>query len=187
MPWISFDALPCGGKKTWRQLASRCCWNRARPWHASELVTFLVGLRAYQHRHDDLIVTFRNSAKAPKNQCPMSAAGRIVGQFWIQHTFRTEEWSNLSALHIRERKSLNDPVRCAKGSRKTKTRKQFTKPRTKTINFLRDKENSKIRQDRSVFVRVKCKVSMSTPWRYMGGKCKGKVHLITGHEGAEGE
>ena len=36
-----------GGKKTW-QLASRCCWNRARPWHASELVSFLVGQRTYQ-------------------------------------------------------------------------------------------------------------------------------------------
>jgi len=48
MPWISFGALPCR-KKTWWQLASRCCWNRARPWHASELSSFLVGLRTYQH------------------------------------------------------------------------------------------------------------------------------------------
>ena len=48
MAWISFDALQCI-KKTWWQLASRCCWNRARPWHASELVSFLVGLRTYQH------------------------------------------------------------------------------------------------------------------------------------------
>ena len=47
--WISFGALPCRKKKTWWQLASRCCWNRARPWHASELVSFLVGLRTYQH------------------------------------------------------------------------------------------------------------------------------------------
>ena len=38
-----------GEKKTWWQLASRCCWNRTRPWHASELVSFLVGLRTYQH------------------------------------------------------------------------------------------------------------------------------------------
>ena len=49
MAWISFGALPCRGKKTWWQLASRCCWNRARPWHASELFSFLVGLRTYQH------------------------------------------------------------------------------------------------------------------------------------------
>ena len=30
MAWISFGALPCRGKKTWCQLASPCCWNRAR-------------------------------------------------------------------------------------------------------------------------------------------------------------
>ena len=48
MAWISFGVLPCR-KKTWWQLASRCCWNSARPWHASELVSFLVGLRNYQH------------------------------------------------------------------------------------------------------------------------------------------
>ena len=35
MAWISFGALPCKKKKSWWQLASRCCWNRARPWHAS--------------------------------------------------------------------------------------------------------------------------------------------------------
>jgi len=29
MAWISFGALPCR-KNTWWQLASRCCWNRAR-------------------------------------------------------------------------------------------------------------------------------------------------------------
>ena len=36
-------------KKTCWQLASRCCWNRARPWHPYELVSFLVGLRTFQH------------------------------------------------------------------------------------------------------------------------------------------
>jgi len=40
--WISLGALPCRKKKTWWQLASRCCWNRARLWHASELF-FLPG------------------------------------------------------------------------------------------------------------------------------------------------
>ena len=49
MAWISFGALPCREKKTWWQPASRCCWNRARPWYASELVPFLVELRSYQH------------------------------------------------------------------------------------------------------------------------------------------
>jgi len=48
MTWISFDALPCR-KKLDDSSQTRCCWNRARPWHASELVSFLVGLRTYQH------------------------------------------------------------------------------------------------------------------------------------------
>jgi len=30
MGWNSFGALPCRKKKTWWQLASRRCWNRAR-------------------------------------------------------------------------------------------------------------------------------------------------------------
>jgi len=49
MARISFGALPCRGEKNWRQLASPCCWNRARPWHASEVVSFLVGVRTYQY------------------------------------------------------------------------------------------------------------------------------------------
>ena len=48
--WREFPSAPClAGKTTWWQLASRCCWNRARPWRASELVPFLVGLRIYHH------------------------------------------------------------------------------------------------------------------------------------------
>ena len=47
--WHEFPSAPrFAGKKTSWQLASRCCWNRERPWHASELVSFLVGLRTYQ-------------------------------------------------------------------------------------------------------------------------------------------
>ena len=49
MAWIFFGALPCRGGKSWWQLASRCWWNHERPWHASELLSFLVGLRTYQH------------------------------------------------------------------------------------------------------------------------------------------
>ena len=54
--WREFPSAPClaGGKKTWWQLASRCGWNGARPWHASELVSFLVGLRTYQHAGSNL-------------------------------------------------------------------------------------------------------------------------------------
>ena len=48
--WREFPSAPClAGRKTWWQLASRCCRNRVRPWHASELVSSLVGLRTYQH------------------------------------------------------------------------------------------------------------------------------------------
>jgi len=48
--WREFPSAPClaGGKTTW-QVASGYCWNRARPWRASELVSFLVGVRTYQH------------------------------------------------------------------------------------------------------------------------------------------
>jgi len=49
MAWISFGALPCKKKKTLWHFTSRCCWSRARRWHTSELVSFLVGLRTYQH------------------------------------------------------------------------------------------------------------------------------------------
>jgi len=47
--WREFPSAPClAGKRTW-QLVSRFCWNCACPWHASELVSFLGGLRTYQH------------------------------------------------------------------------------------------------------------------------------------------
>ena len=43
MACIFFKTLPC--RKTWWQFESRCCWNCARPWRASELVSFLVGAK----------------------------------------------------------------------------------------------------------------------------------------------
>ena len=49
MAWIFLRRLVLQEKKTWWQLASRCYWNRAQPWRASELVSCLVGLRTYQH------------------------------------------------------------------------------------------------------------------------------------------
>ena len=49
--WREFPSAPClAGKETWWQLASRFCWNRARSWQASELVSSLVRLRTNQHR-----------------------------------------------------------------------------------------------------------------------------------------
>jgi len=48
--WREFPSAPYFvGKDTWWQLTSRFCWYRTRPWHASELVSPLVGLRTYQH------------------------------------------------------------------------------------------------------------------------------------------
>jgi len=48
--WREFPLAPCfAGKEIWWQLAFRFCWNRARPLHATKLVSFLVGLRTYQH------------------------------------------------------------------------------------------------------------------------------------------
>jgi len=48
--WREFPSAPClAGRKPWWQHASRSCWNRVCPWHASELVSFLDGLRTYQH------------------------------------------------------------------------------------------------------------------------------------------
>ena len=49
--WCEFPSATClaGKKKTSWQFASRFCWNRARSWHASEPVSFLVRLRTYQH------------------------------------------------------------------------------------------------------------------------------------------
>jgi len=49
--WREFPSAPCLRGGTWWQLASRCCWNRAHPWNASEFASFLVGLRTYQHRY----------------------------------------------------------------------------------------------------------------------------------------
>jgi len=62
--WREFPSghfLQGGG--TWWELAPWCCWNRARPRHASELVSFLVGLRNYQHP-DTLTETSANSKDA---------------------------------------------------------------------------------------------------------------------------
>jgi len=50
--WREFPSAPSLAEKnktSW-QLASRCCWNRARSCYASEFVSFLVWLRTYRHR-----------------------------------------------------------------------------------------------------------------------------------------
>jgi len=48
MAWISFGTLPCGGGGLYD--SSRLdVVEITRPWHASKLVSFLDGLRTYQH------------------------------------------------------------------------------------------------------------------------------------------
>ena len=49
MAWISFGVLPCREKKNLMTARVSMLLNCARPWRASELVSFLVGLRTYQH------------------------------------------------------------------------------------------------------------------------------------------
>jgi len=41
--WPEFLSVSCLARKTWWQLASRCCWNCARPCHASELFASCLG------------------------------------------------------------------------------------------------------------------------------------------------
>ena len=49
MASISLGALSCRKKNLMTARAPRFCWNRARPWYASELVSFVAGLKTYQH------------------------------------------------------------------------------------------------------------------------------------------
>ena len=59
--WLEFPSAPClAVKETRWHLVSPCCWNRARPWQASEFVSFLVGLRTYQHSVVGIILRCNN-------------------------------------------------------------------------------------------------------------------------------
>jgi len=49
MAWISFGALPCRKRNLMTARVSMLLKSRARPWYTSELVSFLVWLRTYQH------------------------------------------------------------------------------------------------------------------------------------------
>jgi len=90
--WREFLSAPClAGKKTWRQLTSRRCWNRARPWHASELVSFLVGLRTYQHPTYDWRSLRRHRAETwTVFYCLNRAAGHQDAG--VKETSGTEGW-----------------------------------------------------------------------------------------------
>ena len=49
MAWISFGALPCKKKKLYHSSRFDVVEIARVAWHASELVSFLIGLRTYQH------------------------------------------------------------------------------------------------------------------------------------------
>ena len=88
--WREFPSAPClaGKKKSWWQLASRCCWNRARPWHASKLVSFLVGLRTYQHP---------GTIRRMRIACWIPKATNTHSQYVILIAFPLQQW-----LHERD-------------------------------------------------------------------------------------
>ena len=81
MAWISFDALPYREKKTWWKLASPCCWNRARPWYDSELVSFLVRLRTYQYSGIYHVLVYSSAAQFPTESFAFMAVHNMQGSY----------------------------------------------------------------------------------------------------------
>jgi len=87
MAWISFGVLPCRKKKkkTWWQLASRCCWNRAH--HLTCFLSASVTRKDLQfgtwtdssfQRHNRIRPTYREVWRAKD----LSAAPHISLQQW---------------------------------------------------------------------------------------------------------
>jgi len=70
--WREFPSAPClSGKETWWQLASRCCWNRALPWHASEIFPPFSGLAKdlSASRYEQFISLFRKKNNSLVRDC----------------------------------------------------------------------------------------------------------------------
>ena len=111
--WRVFPSAPCltGAEKTWWQLASPCCWNRARPWHASELVSLLVELRTYQHPSTNYIIRSSNTnvvlACTHRRQLYFRSSGMQhgseLGRKWDRQTKEMRR-ENGSRIRNRERK-----------------------------------------------------------------------------------
>jgi len=62
-------ALQMDKKTTWWQLASRFCWNRARFWRASQLFSFLIGLRTYQQPGTLIFCYYRSHVRKNCVKC----------------------------------------------------------------------------------------------------------------------
>ena len=59
---------------------SQFCWNRARLWHASELVSFLVGLRTYQHH----VICLTNVKSTIAWTSPSMTLVRASQRIWVE-------------------------------------------------------------------------------------------------------
>jgi len=156
--WCEFPSAPFAGKDTWRQLASRFCWNRARPWHASELVSFLVGLRTSTPRY---IITIHSSENIKLYKSPLFWAHREQNRNKMAHFGKTSPPSNsmkcqtvIQLLHAKTemQREINGrsvaALRSARASKRVnrpitehvrlycKTNKQTTCPWTRTCKML---------------------------------------------------
>ena len=97
MAWISFGALPCR-KRNWMRARSPFCWNRARLWHASELVSFLFGLSTYQHPGTHLIIRSLNKNCLLKHVTERKVKGIIL---------REDEEEDVSSYCMTLRKNVD--------------------------------------------------------------------------------
>ena len=108
-------------KKTLWQLASRCCWNRARPWHASELVSFLVGLRTY-HQPGSFETSCATQSPVISHQCNAVLHLANCHSQWTVFGIELASWIKYSAVVIYAVFILRDfEIRryvCTWGSRK---------------------------------------------------------------------
>ena len=112
--WREFPLALClAGKVAWWQLVSRFCWNRARPWHASELVSFLVGLRTYQHPG----ISFRVSMEAV---CRLKAHTRLSSSSvsHLSHSLSATRGKTYNVFLVPGRRVNGDSVFCVKKSNK---------------------------------------------------------------------
>jgi len=125
--WREFPSAPClARKKPWWQLASWCCWNRARPSRASELFSLLVGLRIYQHpsspphTHTGTVMTavirrfFSAGLKCKSLVSNMASRPRKGGELWLYAVLVSVvdevEWSIPQSYRLTPVKEPRNPL-----------------------------------------------------------------------------